>query len=709
MYTITASVRRAAENGAQRVLRPTPERPRWVLPALALIAACAIVLDCWGLGGGEYNAFYGAAARSMSESWKAFFFGSFTPANTITIDKIPGYLWPQALSARIFGFHGWALDLPQILESLVTVAVAYRLVLRWTGQAQAVIAAGLLALTPAVIALGHTNNEEACYVMCLTLAASAGLRAATTGRLRSLVVAGVWVGAAFQCKMLEAWAAYPAIAVVYLLAAPPKPVRRVLHALIGGLVTVAVSLSWVVVVALVPAGDRPFIDGTTNNNPFSMVFGYNGLIRFSSLGVSASSVGAIGQSGGGPAGASSSGGLATMFQSAQSTQVGWLYPLAAVSIAFVLWQRRRAPRTDPIRAGVVMWAVWIVVFGAAYSAGSIHSYYVVTLAPALAAVGGVGAVALWRAWHEGSRGAWVAPVTIALTAVWASVIASSSSTYRSWLVPLLVAVAVGAIAAMVLGRGRIATSRGVFATVCALCVLVAGTGTATWDSSVITAGNSQSLAMGTVGPGGSGFGAGGGGFGGGQRPSFAGGSGFGGGSGSGRPAGGFGGGAGGSGSASGRPSGGFGGGAGGFSGAGGGAGAAGGGMNGMWVSDASLASSEQSLLDYVQAHDSGAQFTLTVSGWQEASPYILRAGTSVLTLGGFSGQAPSPTLAQFEQYVTSGQVEYVYLAASSTSSNQIESWVAKNCTVVPAQDYGGTSSTTSSSTSSTGSTELYRC
>jgi hypothetical protein len=132
-------------------------------------------------------------------------------------------------------------------------------------------------------------------------------------------------------------------------------------------------------------------------------------------------------------------------------------------------------------------------------------------------------------------------------------------------------------------------------------------------------------------------------------------------------------------------------------------------MNGMWVSDASLASSEQSLLDYVQAHDSGAQFTLTVSGWQEASPYILRAGTSVLTLGGFSGQAPSPTLAQFEQYVTSGQVEYVYLAASSTSSNQIESWVAKNCTVVPAQDYGGTSSTTSSSTSSTGSTELYRC
>jgi 4-amino-4-deoxy-L-arabinose transferase-like glycosyltransferase len=692
MSSITASVRRAAEDRVHRVLRPWGDRPRWVLSALALIAVGAVLLDCWGLGSGEYNAFYGAAARSMSESWKAFLFGSFTPANTITIDKIPGYLWPQALSVRLFGFHSWALDLPQILESLATVAVGYRLVLRWSGQAQAVIAAGLLALTPAVIALGHTNNEEACYVMCLTLAASAGLRAATTGRLRSLVLAGVWVGAAFQCKMLEAWAAYPAIAAAYLLAAPPRTLKRVAHALIGGIVAVAVSLSWVVLVALVPAGDRPYIDGTTNNNPFSMVFGYNGLIRFSSLGVSASSVGAIGGQAGAaaPAGATSSGGLATMFQSAQSTQVGWLYPLAAVSIILVLWQRRGAPRTDPIRAGAVMWAVWIVAFGAAYSAGSIHSYYVVTLAPALAAVSGVGAVALWRAWHEGRRGAWAAPVTIALSAVWASVIASSSPTYRTWLVPLLVATAVAAVGALVIGRGRVTNSRRAFAAVAALCLLAAGTGAAVWDSSVITAGDSQSLAMGTVGPSGAGgfggAGSRGAGFGGG-RPDF----------GNGDFPGGFGGQRPGSGGGSGTGS--FGGavGSGGFGGAG-----DGGGGNGMWVSDASSTSTEKSLLDYVQAHDSGAEFPLTVAGWMQAAPYILRAGTPVLTLGGFSGQAPTPTLGQFEQYIADGQVKFVYLTPSGTSSNQIEAWVPKNCTVVPAQDYGGTST-------GSGSAELYDC
>jgi 4-amino-4-deoxy-L-arabinose transferase-like glycosyltransferase len=615
MSTITASVRRAGE-AAQRILRPSDDRPSWVLPALALIAVCALLLDCWGLGGGEYNSFYGSAARSMSESWKAFLFGSFTPANTITIDKIPGYLWPQALSARVFGFHSWSLDLPQILESLVTVAVSYRLVRRWAGHAEGVIAAALLALTPAIVALGHTNNEEACYVMCLTLAASAGLRAATSGRLRSLVIAGAWIGAAFQCKMVEAWAAFPAIAAVYLLAAPPRPVKRLIHVVISGLVTVAVSLTWVVIVALVPASDRPYVDGTTNNNPFSMVFGYNGLIRFSSLGVSPSSVGSIGQNGSAaPAGPSSSGGLSTLFQSAQATQIGWLYPLAAVSIVFVLWQRRKAPRTDPIRAGIVMWAVWILVFGAAYSVGTIHSYYVVTLAPALAAVSGVGAMAMWRA--------------------------RSALTFRRVL----------AIA----------------------YVLIAGAGAITQDSSVFSSTNTQSLAMGTVGSSGTGFGAGRG-FGGGGRSGFGGDFE--------RPAGGFGGpGDFGSGSSGGGAR--FGG------------GGTGGGANGMWVSDSSLTSSQSSLLDYVEAHDSGSRYALTVTSWTQAAPFILRSGTAVLTLGGFSGQVPSPTLAQFEQYVANGEVDFVDLTTAGGSQQstaaQIEAWVPKNCTAVPAQDYGGTS------------------
>src|ERR1700751_3918032 len=133
-----------------------------------------------------------------------------------------------------------------------------------------------------------------------------------------------------------------------------------------------------------------------------------------------------------------------MFQAARASQVGWLYPLAAVSIVVLLWQRRRQPRTDPIRAIVIMWTAWIVVYGLAYSEGSIHSYYVLTLAPALAAVSGVGMVALWGAFRAGGRQALVLPVTIALSVGWGIFIAPGFPSYR-WLIPAL---AVAGIAAL---------------------------------------------------------------------------------------------------------------------------------------------------------------------------------------------------------------------------------------------------------------------
>jgi len=71
-------------------------------------------------------AVYGAAARSMSQSWHDFIFGAFDPAGTVTIDKLPGDLWVQALSLRVFGFHIWALVLPQVVEGVLTCAAIGR-------------------------------------------------------------------------------------------------------------------------------------------------------------------------------------------------------------------------------------------------------------------------------------------------------------------------------------------------------------------------------------------------------------------------------------------------------------------------------------------------------------------------------------------------------------------------------------------------------
>jgi 4-amino-4-deoxy-L-arabinose transferase-like glycosyltransferase len=74
-----------------------------------------------------------------------------------------------------------------------------------------------------------------------------------TGRL---VLAGVWVGLAFQAKMTEAWMVLPAMGLAYLLAGPGPAARRAGQLVIAGVVAGLVSVSWMTAVSLVPAADR---------------------------------------------------------------------------------------------------------------------------------------------------------------------------------------------------------------------------------------------------------------------------------------------------------------------------------------------------------------------------------------------------------------------------------------------------------------------
>src|SRR6202050_3247329 len=106
-------------------------RLRWL--ALAAIAALADLLYAWAIGQQPLEYYYAAADRSMSASWHDFIFGAFDPAGTITLDKLPGAFWLQALSVRAFGLHVWAIVLPQVIEGILTVLVLYRAVRRGGG------------------------------------------------------------------------------------------------------------------------------------------------------------------------------------------------------------------------------------------------------------------------------------------------------------------------------------------------------------------------------------------------------------------------------------------------------------------------------------------------------------------------------------------------------------------------------------------------
>jgi 4-amino-4-deoxy-L-arabinose transferase-like glycosyltransferase len=288
--------------GRRAPWRPPAGEPAYARPALLVIIVLAAVLYAWGIDHSQYHTFYANAVRSMTESWKAFFYGSFDPGNSITLDKLPGFLWPQALSARLFGFHPWALILPQVLEGVASLLVLHRLVRRWAGIHAALIADTAFLVTPVAVGLFRTGVEDPAFTLCMLLAAEATQRAARDGRLRPLLLAGVWVGLGFQAKMLEAWAVLPALALVYVMSAPIALRRRLAHLALSAVVMTAVSVSWMLAVTLTPAEDRPYVDGTTNNSAFSMVVGYNFLNRFSSLGISAAATGSVSATQGGGGG-----------------------------------------------------------------------------------------------------------------------------------------------------------------------------------------------------------------------------------------------------------------------------------------------------------------------------------------------------------------------------------------------------------------------
>jgi len=262
------------------VWRSPAGQPRWARPALLGIALVAAVLYAWNLSQVDYAPLYSDVVKSMSGSWRAFFYGAADPGATYTLDKLAGSFVPQVISAKIFGYSAWSLALPQVIEGVVSVLVMYRIVRRWAGVVPGLLAAGIFTLTPVAASMFGHSMEDGALVMCLVLAADSYQRAVLEGRLRSLVWAGVWVGLGFQAKMLQAWVILPALVIGYLLTAPIDLGRRVRHVGIAGVVMLAVSLSWVALYTVTPASARPYVSGSTNNSAVAMVFGYNGLGRF---------------------------------------------------------------------------------------------------------------------------------------------------------------------------------------------------------------------------------------------------------------------------------------------------------------------------------------------------------------------------------------------------------------------------------------------
>ena len=662
-----------------RVWRGRPEDARWVRPALLGLLLATAVLYLWDLSSSGYaNSFYSAAAQAGSKNWEAFFFGSSDAGNSITVDKPPAALWVMGLSVRLFGLSSWSILVPQALMGVATVGTVYAAVRRRFTARAALIAGAVLALTPVAVLMFRFNNPDALLALLLTLATYAMLRAHEDGRTRWLVLAGTLIGFAFLTKTLQAFLVLPAFTAVHLAFGPHRLRKRIGQLAWGALAMVMAAGWWVAVVQLVPAADRPYIGGSTDNSFLSLTFGYNGFGR-----LTGNETGSVGGTGGnsGQWGAT---GAYRLFGSEVGSQIAWLIPAALVLLAFGIWATRSARRADTARAAFLLWggSFLFTAITFSYMSGIFHSYYTVALAPSIAALVGMGADGVWRGRRRPGAAA-VGAAVIGGSAVWAFVLLGRASDFLPalrWLV-----LAVGLVAAgLFLGNAflkdglrarRLVLVAGLAAAVSLLAgpaAYAADTASTGHTGSIPTAGPQTAGGMGGGAPGGS--------------------------KGGGSAKGGFGGTTGGHGTAGGTPPTGAGsmakgsmtkgsmaeGGTPGTTGAGGTGrsameAAGGGGMgliNGATVSSEMTKLLEQDASDYT--------WVAATVGSQDAASYQLATQDPVMAIGGFNGTDPSPTLAQFKTYVAEGKIHYLIAGSTGGSSSddgsRITAWVKANYT-----------------------------
>ena len=639
---------------AHRLWRGREDDSPLVRPALLGLLLATALLYLWGLGAsGWANSFYAAAVQAGSESWKAFFFGSSDAASSITVDKTPMSLWPMSLSVRIFGLSSWAMLVPQALMGVASVGLLYATVRRTTHDAWASLLAGAaLALTPVAVLMFRFNNPDALLTLLLIGSVYATIRAIENPAraVRWLALGGALVGFAFLTKMLQAFLVLPPLALVYLITARVGVGARLKHLLVAFGSMILAGGWWIAIVELWPASSRPYIGGSQDDSILELTLGYNGLGR-----LNGNETGSVG--GGGGWGET---GIGRLFTSEIGGQVAWLLPAALVLLGLGLWFVRRAGRVDRHLTGLLVWGGWLLVTGLTFSfmAGIFHAYYTVALAPAIAALVGIGASILWEN-RESPVASLGAAFVIAMTSATSFVLLDRSTDFVPWL--KYAVVAFGGAAAFLVVAHRLLPRRTVVAAIAtALAAVLVGPAAYAVD----TASTPHTGSIPSAGPstgGGMGGGPGGrmGGMGrppgmtrgqaqgqvpaGGQTPTTPNGT---------------------------QSRGGAGGGAGGL-------------LNGSQSTDAINALLETDADSYT--------WVAAAVGSNTAAGYQLATELPVMAIGGFNGSDPSPTLAEFEQRVADGEIHYFIAgggfgggrggqSGGSSSSSEIAAWVAETFT-----------------------------
>ncbi|KEO83949.1 glycosyltransferase family 39 protein [Tumebacillus flagellatus] len=687
-------------------------RTNWHKYALAAVMLAAAFLNFWELSReGLANTYYAAAVSSMLKSWHNFFFVSLDAKGFISIDKPPLGFWMQAISAKVFGFHGWALLLPQALAGVLSTGLLYVLVAKPFGRAAGVLAALALALTPIAVAISRNNSIDSQLVLVLLAAAWCLLRSIELKKLRWLVASAVLVGLGFNIKMMQAYMVLPAFLVLYAIAAKFNWKKKIIHLALAAVVLLGVSFSWALAVDAVPADQRPYVGSSSKNSVVDLILGYNGTDRWDNTGTrlggggggnrsgrtdgnnqqngmtppdgvnsadgngqqngmtppdgmnsadgnvqqgmtppngmqfprnfepGKNGMGGPGGMGGGPGGAGETGqaGVLRLFSTNLFGQISWLLPFALCAALALFWRPQEKFVWNERRQSALLWTLWLAPMLVFFSYASFfHRYYLVMLAPAIAALFGAGLTQMWNDLREkrGFHGWWLL-ASIAITAATTLVFLSnytSTSQGVFYSVAILAVLACLGLIWLRLTRDLSPVKTG--QSLVALVVLAAlFTGPTAWALTPTLYGGQSTLPY--------------------AGPDLK------------------------------RQSGGM--------------GMGGGGMQGM-PGGPGETTADSKLIDFLKKNYVEGSYLVGVSSAMQSDPIILETGLPVMTYGGFQGNDPALTPEKLQKLVNEGQIRYILIGggggAGGDSQSELTAWVKAHGTAVPESEWRSTRNNT---------------
>lgn len=472
---------------------------KFVIAGLVVIVLLGAFLRFFQLGSLGYgNEYYAATVKSMLTSWHNFFYASFEPGGSVSVDKPPLGFWVEAFSAKILGVNGFALALPNALAGVLSILLVFSMVRKQFGAGAALLGALVVAATPIAIATDRNNTIDGMLVFVLLLSAWFLLRSIEKGRWGYLVLSLAMVGLGFNIKMLQATMILPALYLVYILFAPFKWWKRILHLLAATVVLVVISLAWIVVVDLTPADQRPYVGSSMDNTEIELIIGHNGLERLGlnrllqtsnrgldnfpprqmpaggtgnplpgTRGANPPLLPPKGQApySGQPGTAPNPGGInpnpmnttpnpgqgsqrqnevgiagvLRLFTQPLSDQASWMLPMVLpgmILCAFVLpWKKPLGQK----HIGLVLWASWLLpmVVYFSFTTGLWHTYYLIMLVPGMAGLAAASGWALWQV-LQGKRwlGWGLVFLLSSLTLAFQAVVLLNFPEYTPWVGPM---------------------------------------------------------------------------------------------------------------------------------------------------------------------------------------------------------------------------------------------------------------------------------